>query len=151
MEELFLAIMRQIGEKMPELRTIDEDYGQLALDENRDTYPVVFPAALISVVEVVWETRGPVQQGRGKIMVRLAQDCYDDTRLGSGTEDKIRERKQMDGRLCRCLHGFQPLDDMGEMEREKSVEYTLDGPGNIKVGETTFGFEVVDHEVAIPL
>ncbi len=151
MEELFLAVMRQIGDNMPELRTVDEDYGQLAFDENRDSYPVVFPAALISIVEVVWQTRGAVQQGRGKILVRLAQDCYDDTHLGSGTEGKIRERKVVEGRLCRCLHGFLPLDEAGELEREKSVEYTLDGPGNIKVSETTFGFEIVDHEVAIPL
>lgn len=143
--------MRQIGDSVPELRTVDEDYGQLAPDERTDTYPVVFPAALISVPEITWETRGRFQQGRGKFLVRLAQDCYDDTHLGSGTEDKIRERKRMDGRLCRSLHGFQPLDDMEPIEREKSVEYTLDGPGNIKVSEITFAFEIADHEVAIPL
>ncbi len=143
--------MRQIGEKMPEVRTVDEDFGQLALDERTDTYPVVFPAVLISTPEITWTTRGRIQQGRGQILVRLAQDCYDDTHLGSGTEDKIRDRKQMDGRLCRCLHGFQPLDDMSALERVKGVEYTLQGPGNIKVCETTFAFEIVDHEVAIPL
>ena len=150
MEELFLAIIRQIGEQMPELH-VDEDYGQLAFDENRDSYPVVFPAALVSFVGVTWVTRGGPQHGRGKFMVRLAQDCYDDTHFGSGTEDKIRERKQIFGRLCRCLHGFQPLKDMGPIERDTSKEYTLDGPGNIKVDEIEFAFEIVDNEVAIPL
>jgi hypothetical protein len=71
--------------------------------------------------------------------------------LGGGTEDKISERKQMDTRLCRTLHGFQPLDDMDALERTKSTEYTLDGPGNIKVCETEFSFEIEDNQVAIPL
>lgn len=144
MEELFLAVIRRIGDAMPEIRTVDEDYGQLAYNENNDSYPIVFPAALVSAPEVVWATRGRIQQGRGSILVRLAQDCYDDTHLGSGTEDRIVERQQMVGRLCRALHGFEPLNDMEALERTKSVDYTLDGPGNIKVSEVTFSFEIVD-------
>ncbi len=151
MEELFLAIMRRIGEKMPELATIDEDYGQLALDENTETYPVVFPAVLVGNIELNWTTRGPIQQGVGTLLVRLAIDCYDDTHLGSGTEDKIVERQQMNSRLCRALHYFQPISDVDTFERTKSVDYTLQGPGNVKVYETTFRFEIVDEEVAIPL
>jgi hypothetical protein len=151
MEELFLAVMRQIGDNMPEIRTIDEDYGQLAVGENQDTYPVVFPAALVGNIKIEWATRGSIQMGRGKLMVRLAQDCYDDTHIGSGTEDKIKERHAMHSRLCRCLHGFEPLDEMEALERVSSEDYTLDGPGNIKVFETTFAFEVVDRGVSIPL
>ncbi len=129
---------------MPDVATIDEDYGQLAFDETRDSYPVVFPAALVGNIKVDWATHGAIQQGRGTFLVRLALDCYDDTHLGSGTEDKIRERHEMDNRLCRCLHGFVPLDDIdiSPLERMKSEDYTLDGPGNIKVFETTFAFEV---------
>ena len=147
MEELFLAILRRIGNQVPELITVDEDYGQLAFDENRDSYPVVFPAALISIVEVVWTTRGSNQHGKGRVMLRVAQDCYDDTHLGSGTEDKIRERQQLNSQVCRALHDFQPIHHMGPLEREKTVEYTLDGPGNIKVCEMTFGFEIVESMV----
>jgi hypothetical protein len=150
MERLFLAIMRRIGETMPQLRTIDEDYGQLALDENMDTYPVVFPAALVGNIEMNWTSRGSIQQGTGTLLVRLAIDCYDDTHLGSGTEDKITERQRLNARLCRTLHDFQPLDEMGALERTKSVDYTLQGPGNIKVYETTFAFEIVDR-MATPL
>ncbi|MDR2890747.1 MAG: hypothetical protein LBV18_03975 [Alistipes sp.] len=151
MENLFLEIMRQIGEQMPELRTIDEDYGQLAYDENAGAYPVIFPAALVGNISLDWTTRGSIQQGTGTLLVRLAIDCYDDTHLGSGTEDKIAERQQMNGRLCRALHNFQPLPEMGALERTRSVDYTLQGPGNIKVYETTFAFEVVDRGVATPL
>jgi hypothetical protein len=151
MEELFLAIMRQIGETMPELRTIDEDYGQLAFDENANTYPIVFPAALVGNIKLNWSTSGRLQQGVGELMVRLAIDCYDDTHLGSGTEDKIADRQRMHSRLCRALHYFEPLDNMGALERITSVDYTLQGPGNIKVYETTFRFEIADDKVAMPL
>ena len=151
MEELFLAILQRIGEKMPELRTVDEDYGQLMYDENSDTYPVVFPCALVGNIEVAWTPAGIAQQGKGTFTVRLAMDCYDDTHLGSGTEDNIRERQKENSRLCRSLHHFRPLHDMGAIERIKSVDYTLQGPGNIKVYETVFGFEIVDKSIANPL
>ena len=41
---------------MPELSTIDEDYGQLEMinQENRDTYPLTYPAVLIDASEVMW-------------------------------------------------------------------------------------------------
>ena len=40
MEEIFIAIMERIAEKMPELSYIDEDYGQLeaGAEEDQDVY-----------------------------------------------------------------------------------------------------------------
>lgn len=43
MEEIFIAIMERIAEKMPELSYIDEDYGQLEAGAEEDHYPVTFP------------------------------------------------------------------------------------------------------------
>ena len=42
MEEIFIAIMERIAEKMPELSYIDEDYGQLEAGAEEDHYPVTF-------------------------------------------------------------------------------------------------------------
>ena len=47
MEEIFIAIMERIAEKMPELSYIDEDYGQLEMGAEEDQYPVTFPCVLI--------------------------------------------------------------------------------------------------------
>lgn len=43
MEEIFIAIMERIAEKMPELSYIDEDYGQLEAGAEEDHYPVILP------------------------------------------------------------------------------------------------------------
>ncbi len=49
MEHLLYDIINLIGKNMPEILTIDEDYGQLQIleQEGRDSYPLVFPAILI--------------------------------------------------------------------------------------------------------
>ena len=47
MEEVFIAIMEQIAQEMPELSLIDEDYGQLEMGAEEDHYPVTFPCVLI--------------------------------------------------------------------------------------------------------
>lgn len=151
MENLTLAVIRRLGKMMPELATIDEDYGQLAYDEAANSYPVVFPAAFVGNINISWATHGRVQQGKGKFTVRLAIDCYDDTHLGSGTEEKIAERHALNAKKDRCLQGFQTSYMMDGLERVENVDYTLQGPGNIKVFDTTFAFEIVDEEVTLPL
>lgn len=49
MEEVFIAIMEQIAQEMPELSLIDEDYGQLEMGAEEDQYPVTFPCVLIGI------------------------------------------------------------------------------------------------------
>ena len=44
MEEIFIAIMERIAEKIPELSYIDEDYGQLEAGAEEDHYPVTLRA-----------------------------------------------------------------------------------------------------------
>ena len=48
MDEIFIAIMERIAEKMPELSYIDEDYGQLEAGAEEDHYPVTFPCVLVA-------------------------------------------------------------------------------------------------------
>ena len=38
MDEIFIAIMEQIAQEMPELSLIDEDYGQLEMGAEEDQY-----------------------------------------------------------------------------------------------------------------
>ena len=50
MEDVFIAIMEQIAQEMPELSLIDEDYGQLEMGAEEDQYPVTFPCVLIGMI-----------------------------------------------------------------------------------------------------
>ena len=45
MESIIEHLVKHIGDSMPGMRVVDEDYGQLEMldQENRDSYPLVFP------------------------------------------------------------------------------------------------------------
>lgn len=140
MESVKLALMKRIKEAMPEAY-IDEDYGQLEPQE--DQYPVVFPCVLISAGDIEWQSmanRLSIQRGHASVKLKLAIDCYDDTHIGSTTEDKIAEREQMLGRLVKAMQGIKVLPQMTELDRQRSSDYTLGG--GIKVYEETFEYHV---------
>ena len=91
MDEIFIAIMEQIAQEMPELSLIDEDYGQLEMGAEEDQYPVTFPCVLIGNTSSDWNDLGyGVQKSESMLTVRLAIDCYDDTSYASGTYDKVK-------------------------------------------------------------
>ena len=98
MEEVFIAIMEQIAQEMPELSLIDEDYGQLEMGAEEDQYPVTFPCVLIGNTSSDWNDLGyGVQKSESMLIVRLAIDCYDDTSYASGTYEMcIRDRLGID-------------------------------------------------------
>lgn len=144
MEEIFIAIMEHIAETMPELSYIDEDYGQLELTEDQDSYPVTFPCVLIGNTESDWNDLGyGVQKSESLVTVRLAIDCYDDTHYTSGTYQKVRERQLKAKELYKALQGFQCAEEATPLVRVKSRDYSL--PGNIKVYETMFSFTLHDE------
>lgn len=144
MEEIFIAIMEHIAETMPKLSYIDEDYGQLELTEDQDSYPVTFPCVLIGNTESDWNDIGyGVQKSESLITVRLAIDCYDDTHYSSGTYEKVRERQLKAKELYKALQQFQCTEEATSLVRVKSRDYSL--PGNIKVYETMYSFTLHDE------
>ena len=148
MEEVFIAIMEQIAQEMPELSLIDEDYGQLEMGAEEDQYPVTFPCVLIGNTSSDWNDLGyGVQKSESMLTVRLAIDCYDDTSYASGTYDKVRERQQLAGKLYKSLQCLQCTDNASPLVREKSRSYAM--PHYIKVYEMTFSFTLHD-ESAMP-
>ena len=108
MEKLFNILQRVIAEGIPEISLVDEDYGQLEIQE--DHYPVTFPCVLLAIPEVVWtELAAGAQRGTATVITRLAIDCYNDTHYGSGTEERIAARQQERTKLHRLLQGRKPL------------------------------------------
>lgn len=123
---------------MPELSTIDEDYGQLEMinQENRDTYPLTYPALLIDAPDVQWSNiEGLSQKGTANIRARLIIDCYDDTHHGSGTTSYIAQRAAMRAKVHKLLQGHR-VDGQGPLIRSSSRFYTWDH--GIKVYEQTY-------------
>ena len=143
MDEVFVNIMSRIGVAMPELSLIDEDYGQLEMAAEDDTYPVTYPCVLIGNAEAGWEDlTGDAQRGRATLTVRLAVDCYHDTHYTSGTYDHVREHYALLRKLYKQLRKFRPADGATALTRTQSREITL--PHGIKVYEMTFAFRISD-------
>ena len=138
MEKLLESLINLFGQEMPELSTIDEDYGQLEMinQENRDTYPLTFPALLIDAADVSWSNiAGLSQKGEATVRARLIIDCYDDTHYGSTTTDRISERAAMRAKVHKLLQGYR-VDDEAQLIRTNSRFYTWDH--GIKVYEQTY-------------
>lgn len=138
MEKLLESLIALFGQQMPELCTVDEDYGQLDMinQENRDSYPLTFPAVLIDAPDVVWSNvAGLSQKGEATIRVKLLIDCYDDTHYGSTTTSRIAERAAMRSQVHRLLQGYR-VGDETQLIRTSSRFYTWDH--GIKVYEQTY-------------
>lgn len=144
MEELLENLICLFLEKMPELKVIDEDYGQLEMldDDTRDTYPLTFPALLIEAPQTEWSNvLGLHQKGLATIRTRLIIDCYDDTHARSGTVEKIRERDAMRRQIHEHLQGYRIGSD-SSLIRTGSRFFTWNH--GIKVYEQTYTIEVTE-------
>ena len=141
---MICKLVAHINEQMPELSMVDEDYGQLENleDDNRDMYPITFPAVLIENTETEWSNlAGRSQKGDAMFRVRLIIDCYDDTHSGCGTEENVQEREEMRSRLHTTLQGYRPADD-GVLIRKRSKFFTW--YHGIKVYEVTYACVVTE-------
>lgn len=149
MENVLADLINLIGQNMPELRVVDEDYGQLEnLDQDGNwMYPLTFPAVLVEEQETAWSNiEGFNQKGDTSIRIRLLIDCYDDTHYTSGTLDKVMERMQMVKDLHKLIQGHRVSVDNesedGVLIRSRSHFYT--GNHGIKVYELYYNTTVSD-------
>lgn len=141
---MICKLVAHINEQMPELSMVDEDYGQLENleDDNRDMYPITFPAVLIENTETEWSNlSGRSQKGDALFRVRLIIDCYDDTHAECGTQYAVEDREDMRSRLHTILQGFRPVDD-GVLIRKRSKFFTW--YHGIKVYEMTYACVVTE-------
>lgn len=145
MESLIEDLVGLVGKDMPDMKVVDEDYGQLEFidREDRDTYPLVFPAVLIDAPDVSWSNiAGLSQKGVATVRVKLILDCYDDTHYTSGTVEKISEREMIRRRLHELLQGHR-CGDGSALIRTSSRFYTFSH--GIKVYESTYILEVSEY------
>lgn len=163
MEILFLSLQRQLANNMPEIALIDEDYGQLNLQSEEDTYPVTFPCILLSFREVQdWKNlAGASQRGEVTIDVKLAIDCYDDTHHVQGMNQELSaffaskavERMKLSKKAHKLLQNFagkilpdgddEPMDKFfSPLKRSSTIFYTM--PRGIKVYEQSYKTTLMD-------
>ncbi|KAF0199019.1 MAG: hypothetical protein FD170_3947 [Bacteroidetes bacterium] len=69
--DILTAIAKRLGAQVPELKYIDEDWGQL--DSYSDNPPTKFPCALLEMQSAQWRNQGnKTQDGTINISIRIA-------------------------------------------------------------------------------
>ena len=147
MEELLYDLITLISNNLPYLSTVDEDYGQLEfIDQNdRDSYPLTFPAVLIDAPSTDWSDIADLaQKGICQVRVRLIIDCYDDTHAHSKTTNRISNREAKRKELHVLLQGFRTTGG-GELIRKSSKFFTVNH--GIKVYESTYTVSVSENVI----
>jgi hypothetical protein len=138
MEELFLLLLNRLAE-VTELKTKDMDWGQL--DELAESYPVLFPCALVDVPDINWNDTGtPMQQGDAKIRIKLGIEITVDSHIGSGTTAEAVAKLAPIKLVNNKLHRWKP-GASSKLTRTGTRIYNLMG---IKVVEMEYSVEVVE-------
>ena len=143
MKSILENLINHITANMPELKVVDEDYGQLEAlaQESTDQYPLTFPAVLIDAPTTAWSNIGGLsQKGTVTIRVRLIIDCYDDTHGTSGTTYLIAQREAKRRELHKLLQGHRIDGD--DLIRTESRFFTA--AHGIKVYESTYVLTVTE-------
>lgn len=147
METLYMELIEYLESHFDALglSVLDEDYGQLeAMLNGEDTYPITFPALLISFGETTWETvKSPEQRGTMYITTRLAFDCYDDTHYGANQRQFAEERIKIAGQLHKIMQGARP-EAMGASPLTRTSSRTAALPKGIKVYEADYRLKITE-------
>jgi hypothetical protein len=89
MKTVYKALLERIRIKVPQIRWIDLDRGQLTFP--KENYTIDFPAVLISFGQTDWGSIGEgVRQGDCPVTIRIAFPLYYDT--NNHTADYIRDQ-----------------------------------------------------------
>lgn len=145
-EQLITDLQQRLRQEVPQIETIDENYGQLQMmlqdDADSDTYPIVSPAVLIDIQRVAWSgVARDGQKGEFTIVITLAIDCYDDTHTGQPQTEQIAERMRLCHKVEHALHCYKPTDTT-RLIRQDTRYYHL--PRLWKAYETTYTCVALD-------
>lgn len=107
-KSLFLAIQKWLMMKVPELRWIEQDLGQLEM-EGRPS--VTFPCVLIDFADWKYEDWGEnIQKAEGFVVIRLAVDVWSQTyKLApDAVKQKGLEFYELEWKIYKALQGWKP-------------------------------------------
>lgn len=141
--QAFLAIMGQINKNVPEIKFIDEDYGQLTQFDGRQG--VGFPAVLIDFPQINYSDLGGLaQDGLGTVQITLAypQVVHTSNIITAPMRERGLAYYEIEHKLNSWLHGFSPGDAFGMMTRQGAVG--INTPMAIKLRRITYRLGMED-------
>lgn len=141
--ELFKAILERLKDKVPELRYINQDLGQL---ENYGMRPAVaWPCCLIDIADFQYSEQNneKVQLSIGSVIIRTGLVQYSDS--SNLTDETIRNNAiqyyEVENKIYQALHGWAP-SNMGKMLRK--ADGTEKRDDDIRVRVTRYAVSYTD-------
>jgi hypothetical protein len=108
--DILTAIMERLAEKEPNLKYLDEDYGQLSYYQ--ENVPVKFPCALLELQQTSWKNQSQkAQDGVLNISIRVADLKLSNTNYKAPTTQKTKAAAIwiVIENIHKALHGWRPL------------------------------------------
>ncbi len=118
MFNIYKQIADHLREKLPELRTIDADKGQLADPEK--AYPLLFPAVLIDLDNIDWSNQGSkIQNGKSNIAITVAVLPVNQSHQDSPTIDDFVGQMEIINQVYSELAGFIGLNRLKTFRQKR--------------------------------
>lgn len=134
--KIFIEIMARIKDRVPEIRYINQDIGQL--DNYTDRPAVSWPCILIEFEDFNFsDANAGIQIGEGALMIRLAHNPFSDS--SSLTENAVREKalqyNELSYKVNQALHGWSG-ESFGALMR--SADNKIPREDGIRLREITY-------------
>lgn len=143
----FLAIMAQIQSNVPEIKFIDQDYGQLTQYDGRQG--VGFPAVLIDFPAMNYADLGQqAQDALGTVQISLAypQVVHSSNLITPEMRERSLAYYELEHKLNSWLHGFTPGDAFGHMTRQSAV--SINTPMAVRIRRLTYRLGMEDFSTS---
>lgn len=138
---LFVRLQAHLKTQVPDLRWIDQDFGQL----EQERPPVSYPCALIDFTDWNFENWGEnIQSAAGAVVIRLAFDAWSNTNnlTPSLWKDKGLVFYDIEYKIYKALQGWKP-DNYGYLLRESVA--TEQREDNLRVRVLRFSCSFEDY------
>lgn len=114
--ELFIAIMKRLAEKVPEIKYVNIDIGQLEV-YTMDSPSVSWPCCLVDFTDTRYaDLHQGEQEADGTLVVRLGFNPFSQT--SNLQPDEVKRKGlyyfTLENKIHWALHGWQPLNEAGE-------------------------------------
>lgn len=131
---LYLKVMARIKEKVPEVRYIDQDLGQL---EHYDIRPAVsFPCVLVDVDSFTFSEAGQIKQiGEGMLIIRLGVPAFSSSNnlAPDAVRLKALEYYLIEEKIHEALHGWSDTGFSRLLRRASKLEERNDPSIRVRV------------------
>lgn len=141
-EQLFESLLARIADKVPEIRFIDQDLGQL---ENYDMRPAVsWPCLFIDIEETRFSDAAGnfMQIGEGMVTFRLGLVKYSNS--NNITPANVRKNAlfyyRLENKLYKALHGWAP-DGFTRLLRRAEATERRDDDIRVRISKYAISFE----------